>query len=215
MSLALDAITFKYRGTTRPILAEISLEVPSGTSVALMAPSGAGKSTLLSIAGLLLAPDSGSVAINGTRRSVRDGPVLLGKEVGWILQSVNLLARRSALDNVALPRLARGARRRNELSHAEELLGAVGLHGDLQRPARKYSGGEAQRIGVARALMSSPAVLIADEPTANLDLATARDVARALFGAARERTALLIATHDEAIASMADRVITLETSAAL
>ncbi len=208
MSVVLRGITLTYPGTTAPTLLDLDLDVPAGTSLALMGPSGAGKSTVLAVAGLLLAPDRGEVLVAGTPRTVHDAPAVLGDEIGWVLQSVNLLPRRSALDNVTLPTLARGRRRATSEDRARELLHAVGITAHDQS-ARTLSGGQAQRVGVARALMTSPAVIVADEPTANLDLATARSVARTLFDAAAGTT-LLLATHDPSIAQMADRVVHLE-----
>lgn len=208
MSLTLRGITVTYRGSALPTVLDLDLDVPAGTSLALMGPSGAGKSTVLAVAGLLLEPDRGEVLVAETPRTVRDAPTVLGDELGWVLQTVNLLPRRTALDNVTLPALARGRRRAASEDRARELLDAVGITAHDQ-VARTLSGGQAQRVGVARALMTSPAVIVADEPTANLDLATARSVARTLFEATAGTTVLL-ATHDPAIAEMADRVVHLE-----
>ncbi|MCR1981242.1 ATP-binding cassette domain-containing protein [Cellulosimicrobium cellulans] len=208
MSLTLRGITVTYRGSALPTVLDLDLDVPAGTSLALMGPSGAGKSTVLAVAGLLLEPDRGEVLVAETPRTVRDAPTVLGDELGWVLQTVNLLPRRTALDNVTLPALARGRRRAASEDRARELLDAVGITAHDQ-VARTLSGGQAQRVGVARALMTSPAVIVADEPTANLDLATARSVARTLFEATAGTTVLL-ATHDPAIAEMADRVVYLE-----
>lgn len=208
MSLTLRGITVTYPGSALPTVLDLDLDVPVGTSLALMGPSGAGKSTVLAVAGLLLAPDRGEILVAGTPRTVRDAPTLLGDELGWVLQTVNLLPRRTALDNVTLPALARGRRRAASEDRARDLLDAVGITAHDQ-VARTLSGGQAQRVGVARALMTAPAVIVADEPTANLDLATARSVARTLFEATAGTTVLL-ATHDPAIAEMADRVVHLE-----
>lgn len=208
MSIELRSITFTYPGAKTPTLLDLDLHVPAGTSLAVMGPSGAGKSTVLAIAGLLLAPQAGTILIGGTPRTVRDAPMILGQEIGWVLQTVSLLPRRTALDNVTLPALARGRRRASCQDRARDLLDRVGITTHDQ-VARTLSGGQAQRVGVARALMTSPTVIVADEPTANLDLATAREVARTLFDATTGTTVLL-ATHDPAIAKMADQVIHLE-----
>jgi ABC-type lipoprotein export system ATPase subunit len=202
-----------YPGTARPVLVDLDLTVPTGTSLAIMGPSGTGKSTALAIAGLLLAPTAGEVLICGRRRTVRDAPTVLRDELAWVLQSVNLLPRRTAVDNVLLPALAAGRRRAHAQARAVELLDRVGI-GDPGQVARTLSGGQAQRVGVARALMSEPSVLVADEPTANLDAATGRDVARTLLHAA-EGTTVLLATHDPQIAAMADTVVHLEPVAGL
>ena len=210
MSLELRGVSLAYPGARHPVLSGLDLSVPTGTSVALMGPSGSGKSTALAVAGLLLAPDSGEVWISGRRRTVRDAPEVLRGELSWVLQTVNLLPRRTALDNVLLPALAAGRRRSEAREEAVELLGRVGIDAPDQ-VARTLSGGQAQRVGVARALMSGPAVLVADEPTANLDVDTARDVARILLDAARGTTVLL-ATHDLEIARMTDSVLELASS---
>lgn len=173
MSLELRGVSVTYPGAARPVLTDLDLVVPAGTSVALMGPSGSGKSTALAVAGLLLAPDTGEVWIAGRRRSVRDAPQVLRDELAWVLQSVNLLPRRTALDNVLLPALAGGRGREECRVEAVDLLRRVGID-DTDQVARTLSGGQAQRVGAARALMSHPAVLVADEPTANLDVTTAR-----------------------------------------
>src|SRR5690606_13785016 len=170
-----------------------------------MGPSGAGKSTALAVAGLLRRPDAGEVLINDRLRTVTDAPRLLGGEIAWVLQSVNLLPRRSALDNVVLPAVARGSRRRDVEQRAVELLADVGIS-DADQPARTLSGGQAQRVGVARALLGVPSVLIADEPTANLDLTTGREIAELILDLADTAT-VLIATHDPRVAAMADRTV--------
>ena len=207
MSLELTGISVRYRGAVRPVLSDWDLRVPAGESVALIGPSGAGKSTALAVAGLLLAPDAGQVRIAGQVRTTRDAALVLGQEVGWVLQSVNLLPARSAVDNVMLPALVSGGTRSRAWPRAVDLLASVGITEPEQR-ARTLSGGQAQRVGVARALMAAPAVLIADEPTANLDLVTGREIARALLRAA-EGTTVLLATHDPEVAAMADRVVEL------
>lgn len=212
MSLELSDVTFTYPRAESPILRKISLTVRAGEAVAVMGPSGTGKSTLLSLAGLLLSPDSGEVRVNGILRTPRDASAVLGRDLGWILQSVNLLPRRSILDNVALSALAMGETREAAHARAREMLERVGLDPDAARDARTLSGGEAQRVGVARALLAGPSVVLADEPTANLDGATAASVARHLF-AARGDVALLVATHDPRIAEMADRVLLIDDGA--
>lgn len=208
MSVELKDVTVQYRGSSVPVLERLDLLVPTGTSLALMGPSGAGKSTALSVAGLLMAPTSGEVWIGGRKREVRDAAEVLGTEVAWALQTVSLLPRRSVIDNVTLSELARGARRAQVEARARELLALVGID-DVHQVARTLSGGQAQRVGIARALLAEPAVLIADEPTANLDLATGREIARTLLRAF-DGVTVLLATHDPEVAQMADRVVHLE-----
>lgn len=208
MSVELSKVGVTYPGSTRPVLVDLDLVVPTGTSLALMGPSGTGKSTALAVAGLLLAPTTGEVRINGRLRTVRDATEVLRREVAWVLQSVNLLPRRTAVDNVLLPVLAAGGRRDEAYDDAVALLHRVGVE-DPAQVARTLSGGQAQRVGVARALAARPSVIVADEPTANLDAATGREVARALLSAAAGTTVLL-ATHDRAVAALADAVLELE-----
>lgn len=211
MSLNLVDIDFAYPGASRTVLNGVRLTVRRGESVALMGASGRGKTTLLNIAGLLTAPTSGSVEIDGTARAPKDRPAL---GIGWILQSVNLLPRRSAVDNVALPALAAGVSAGEAQRRAAQLLERVGLESRDERHSRTLSGGEAQRVGLARALITRPSVLLADEPTANLDGHTARLVADMLFAAATD-TAVLLATHDEGVGAMADRVVRLQSDGSL
>jgi ABC-type lipoprotein export system ATPase subunit len=208
--IELRGVQVRYPGAPAPVLHGLDLAVPAGTSLALMGPSGSGKSTALAVAGLLLAPTAGEVRIGGAVRTTRDAARVLRGEVAWVLQSVNLLPRRTALDNVLLPALAAGGTRETARAEALALLARVGI--DLPgQIARTLSGGQAQRVGVARALICRPAVLIADEPTANLDVATGRSMARALLHAA-EGTTVLLATHDPEIAAMADRVVHLDAA---
>lgn len=211
MSVELKRVTVRYPGAARPVLDGYDLYVPSGTSTALMGPSGAGKSTVLAVAGLLRGPDSGEVLINDRLRTVADAAALLGDQISWVLQTVNLLSRRSALDNVVLPALVHGNRRRDVEERAIELLADVGIS-DPDQPARTLSGGQAQRVGVARALLRTPKVLFADEPTANLDLTTGREIAELMLRLADTAT-VLIATHDPQVAAMADRVVGVGESA--
>ena len=211
MSLRLVDVAFRYAGADRAVLDGVNLTVASGESVALMGASGRGKTTLLNVAGLLAAPTTGRVEIDGVACSVQDRHRL---RIAWILQSVNLLPRRSALDNVALPALAAGSTSGAAWATSSELLVSVGLDPSDQRDARTLSGGEAQRVALARALISRPSLLLADEPTANLDARTADVVAEALFATAGH-TAVLLATHDERIGAMADRIVRIRPDGSL
>ena len=157
------------------------------------------------------AVDGSALEIDGVACSVQDRHRL---RIAWILQSVNLLPRRSALDNVALPALAAGSTSGTADATATELLVSVGLDPSDQRDARTLSGGEAQRVALARALISRPSLLLADEPTANLDARTADVVAEALFATAGH-TAVLLATHDERIGAMADRIVRIRPDGSL
>ena len=201
MPLELKDISFHYPRSPVPIVADISLRVEQGESVAIMAPSGSGKSTLLALAGGMLRPGSGTRELTTTRA---------GREpiVSWVFQSTNLLPRRTALDNAVIPAVSIGVERSVAEDEARLLLNALGVGNLESRLANSLSGGEAQRVGVARALVNKPDLLLADEPTANLDVRTARVVSSCLFEVARG-AAFLIATHDEEVASMADRTFDL------
>lgn len=207
MSLTLRNIYHEYR-TDAPVLVDVSLQVDLGEVVAVMGPSGSGKTTLLTIAGLLLQPTAGEVSIAGSAHASTSK--MRSTLVSWILQTTNALPRRSLRDNVALAGLARGWSRQRALGRADQMLEDVGLgrHGSAQ--ARVLSGGELQRLAVARGLVGSPVVLLADEPTANLDRTLADSVVDSLLRASTE-TAVLIATHDPKVAERADRVFQLES----
>lgn len=204
----LENVSFTYPKVATPIIEDMSLRVERGESLAVMGASGSGKTTLLALAGLLIAPQAGTVYIDDTPRHVADAPSVLGRTVAWILQTVSLLPHRSVLDNVLLPAVIAGDSRGDHLGRAEELLDVLGIEQRTQR-ARTLSGGESQRVGIARALLLSPTVLIADEPTASLDAHTAELVMSALLRACTG-TALLIATHDRDVAAAADRVLDLQ-----
>lgn len=196
------------------VLRGAEMELRRGEIVALVAPSGAGKSTLLHIAGLLDLPDSGRVEIGGravSGLSDRKRTMVRRADVGFVYQFHHLLPEFSALENVVLPQRANGVRKGAAEARAMELLRHVGVeHRAEHRPA-DMSGGEQQRVAVCRALANAPSVLLADEPTGNLDPATSDRVFEALIGLARETgLAALIATHNLELARRMDRVLRLE-----
>jgi len=197
------------------VLHGIDLSVKTGEVVALVAPSGAGKSTLLHIAGLLDTPDTGTVTISGrdmTALSDRKRTAVRRDEVGFIYQFHHLLPEFSALENVALPQRANGATRAQAKERAIELLTQVGLaHRAAHRPA-ELSGGEQQRVAFCRALANRPQLLLADEPTGNLDPETSDQVFAVLLKLVRETgLSALIATHNHALAGQMDRVLRLSS----
>jgi lipoprotein-releasing system ATP-binding protein len=215
-ALQLDAIerTFIQGGNRLEVLRGASLAVAAGEAVALVAPSGAGKSTLLHIAGLLERADAGEVKIDGEPASrLGDGArtALRRRALGFVYQFHHLLPEFSALENVVLPQLIAGVSKRPARERAGALLATMGLSArEGHRPAR-LSGGEQQRVAIARALANNPRILLADEPTGNLDRRTADAVFDALMKLVREtRTAALIATHNMDIAARMDRRITIE-----
>ena len=214
-ALMLDGIVRNFRqgGVTLEVLRGASLEVASGEAVALVGPSGAGKSTLLQIAGLLEKPDGGDVAIGGqecNRLSDVQRTVMRRRRVGFVYQYHHLLPEFSALENVVLPQMIAGRSRKEAADRARRLLTHVGLEKRLtHRPAR-LSGGEEQRVAIARALANRPMLLIADEPTGNLDQQTANQVFELLLGLVkRGGLAALIATHNHDLAGRMDRVLAL------
>ena len=214
--LVLKDITKAYhRGAANQItvLNGASVSVAKGELVALVAPSGAGKSTLLHIAGLLDTPDHGQVMIKGqdfSNKSDRRRTAARRKDVGFIYQFHHLLAEFTALENIVLPQLADGVSQRSAQDHARDLLATVGLSArENHRPA-EMSGGEQQRVAFCRALANKPALLLADEPTGNLDPATSNQVFEALMALVRASgLSALIATHNPELAARMDRILHL------
>lgn len=204
-------LTKVYEGALGPALDGVDLCVSSGELVAITGPSGCGKSTLLHLLAALDAPTSGTIVVNGHDLSrLRDANAYRRDEVGLVFQLHNLLPRLSVLENVEiammgsdLPRAARAAR-------ASELLQAVDLGGRERRRPTELSGGERQRVAIARALANEPSVLLADEPTGNLD-SGAVDTVLAMFSRLRaERgTTVILVTHDHSVAASAERIVTM------
>jgi len=196
------------------VLAGIDLALARGEMVALVAPSGAGKSTLLHIAGLLDTADAGRVEIadeDMTGLSDRRRTALRRQEVGFVYQFHHLLPEFTALENIVLPQLADGVARKVAEERARALLDQVGVGARAGHRPSAMSGGEQQRVAFCRALANSPSVLLADEPTGNLDPATADQVFGALEGLVRDTgLAALIATHNLELAARMDRVVRLD-----
>ncbi len=196
------------------VLEGVSLSLGTGETAALVAPSGAGKSTLLHIAGLLDMPDAGTVRIRGREAGTlpeRARTAIRRRHVGFVYQFHHLLPEFSALENVVLPQLANGVGARPARAHARDLLERVGVaHRASHRPAA-LSGGEQQRVAFCRALANRPALLLADEPTGNLDPETSQTVFEVLMELVESSgLAALIATHNHALAARMDRVLRLE-----
>ncbi|NCQ23144.1 MAG: ABC transporter [Rhodobacteraceae bacterium CG17_big_fil_post_rev_8_21_14_2_50_63_15] len=196
------------------VLSGADLALRAGEMVALVAPSGAGKSTLLHIAGLLDTPDAGRVEIGGedmTGLSDRRRTIVRRQEVGFVYQFHHLLPEFSALENVVLPQLANGVARRAAEVRAQELLEEVGVGPRAGHRPAALSGGEQQRVAFCRALANAPRVLLADEPTGNLDPATSDQVFAALAGLVRGTgLSALIATHNLDLAARMDRILRLD-----
>ena len=196
------------------VLRGATLEVRRGEVVALVAPSGAGKSTLLHIAGLLDTPDEGSVALGGrnmTGLADRARTEARRSDVGFIYQFHHLLPEFTALENIVIPQLAAGVARKAAEAQALALLGHVGVAARASHRPAALSGGEQQRVAFCRALANKPRLLLADEPTGNLDPATSDQVFSALMALVRETgLAALIATHNMELAARMDRVVRLD-----
>jgi len=196
---------------TGPILDGATLRLMPGETLALLAPSGAGKSTLLHIAALVLTPDAGRVQIAG-QSATGDAETtrLRRRRIGIVFQDHRLLPELNAIDNVAMPLLLDGTPRARARGQAADLLRRLGLGHRLLHPIGKLSGGEAQRVAVARALIHRPTLLLADEPTGSLDRQTASDVLDLLLQAARENGAgLFLVTHDTHAAARTQRRVRL------
>ncbi|TKZ21852.1 ABC transporter ATP-binding protein [Shimia litoralis] len=196
------------------VLRGVDLTLSQGETVALVAPSGAGKSTLLHVAGLLDAPDAGQVEIDGqilTGKSDRKRTVARRRDVGFVYQFHHLLPEFSALENIVLPQLANGVSQNQATSRAQDLLARVGVdHRADHRPAA-LSGGEQQRVAFCRALANAPKLLLADEPTGNLDPATSDQVFTALMDLVKGTgLSAVIATHNMELAAKMDRVLRLQ-----
>ncbi len=213
--LELQAVERLYRqgDSTLDILKGADLAVWSGQSVALIAPSGAGKSTLLHIAGLLERQDAGEVVVNQVATStMSDGERTRMRriDVGFIYQAHHLLPEFTAVENVMLPQMIRGLAKREARQRASELLSYLGLKERLGHRPAELSGGEQQRVAIARAVANAPRILLADEPTGNLDPRTSEHVFSALTQLVRASgLAAIIATHNMDIADRMDRRVTL------
>ncbi len=207
------ARTYKTDSESLTVLRGVDLTLAPGEIVALVAPSGSGKSTLLHLAGLLEKPDGGAVIINGADAGKLADTERTGirlNTIGIVYQFHHLLAEFSALENITLPQMITGKSEQAAKTRARELLEKFGLAARENHLPGKLSGGEQQRVAIARALANKPALLLADEPTGNLDVATADVVFNELLRVVRsENVAALIATHNPDLAKRMDRQLTL------
>jgi lipoprotein-releasing system ATP-binding protein len=205
---------YRQGEATLNILNGAELAVWAGQSVALVAPSGAGKSTLLHVAGLLEHPDHGDVYIDGKATAIlpdAERTRIRRNEIGFVYQSHHLLPEFTALENVLMPQLIRGLSRSEAKKRAVELLDYLGLKGRLNHRPAEMSGGEQQRVAIARAVANAPRLLLADEPTGNLDVKTADHVFAAFAQLVRASgLATIIATHNMDIAARMDRRVTIQ-----
>lgn len=190
----------------------VSLSVFRNEYVAIMGPSGSGKSTLMNILGCLDSPDSGRYILNGMDVSeMEDGELadVRNREIGFVFQSFNLLPRYNALENVALPMIYAGVPARERMERASVALRSVALEGRMDHRPNELSGGQKQRVALARALINNPSIILADEPTGNLDTHTSIEIMRLFDEIYRQGNTVIVVTHEEDIAAYAHRIIRL------
>jgi putative ABC transport system ATP-binding protein len=211
--IELRSVTKVYRMGTVELRAldRVSLSIGSGDFVAIMGPSGSGKSTMMNILGCLDAPTDGSYLLDGIDVSLRTDNELAtirNQKIGFVFQSFNLIPRTSALRNVELP-LVYAGQRKDRVARARRALEEVGLGHRLKHLPNELSGGQQQRAAIARALVVDPAILLADEPTGNLDSASSAEIMRLLVGLNDAGRTVVVITHEEDVAAFAKRVIRL------
>ncbi|MGG5575977.1 ABC transporter ATP-binding protein [Myroides sp. C15-4] len=203
---------FKMGSETVKVLKGVDLQIEKGDYVALMGPSGSGKSTLMNILGCLDTPTSGYYSLNGKDVSRLDDDQLAeirNKDIGFVFQTFNLMPRTTALDNVALPMIYAGKSKEERNQRASSVLNMVGLGDRMDHHPNQLSGGQRQRVAVARALVNNPSIILADEPTGNLDTKTSIEI-MALFDEIHSKgNTVILVTHEEDIAEHAHRIIRL------
>ncbi|EHQ29257.1 ABC transporter ATP-binding protein [Mucilaginibacter paludis] len=191
-------------------LKSVSLTINKGEFVALMGPSGSGKSTLMNILGCLDTPTKGEYTLNGTdvsRMSDNELAEVRNKEIGFVFQTFNLLPRNTALDNVGLPLIYAGVNKQNREKRAQQALENVGLGNRMDHKPNELSGGQRQRVAVARALINNPSIILADEPTGNLDTKTSVEIMGLMEDIHAKGNTIILVTHEEDIALHAHRIV--------
>jgi len=191
-------------------LKSVSLDINKGEFVALMGPSGSGKSTLMNILGCLDTPSSGTYILNGTNVSHMSDDALAevrNQEIGFVFQTFNLLPRSTSLDNVALPLIYAGTSKKDRDARAAQALENVGLGNRMDHKPNELSGGQRQRVAVARALINNPSIILADEPTGNLDTKTSVEIMGLLEEIHSKGNTIILVTHEEDIAQHAHRIV--------
>jgi len=194
-------------------LRSVSLSINRNEYVAIMGPSGSGKSTLMNVLGCLDTPTGGDYILNNTNVSQLEDDELAeirNKEIGFVFQTFNLLPRYSALENVSLPLIYAGVNKENRLGKAEDVLNSVGLSDRMTHKPNELSGGQRQRVAVARAMVNSPSIILADEPTGNLDSKTSMDILNLFNEIHKKGNTIILVTHEEEVALHAHRVIRLK-----
>ncbi len=191
----------------------ISFDIKKGEFVAIMGPSGSGKSSAMNLIGSLDMPTDGSILIENTditglsKDSIAD---LRGKKIGFVFQTFNLIPSLTALENVALPMMFQKISKQNRTERAKEILGLVGLQDRMEHLPTELSGGQRQRVAIARALANDPEIILADEPTGNLDSKTGEDILNLLIELNKQGKTIIVITHDQSIAKRARRIITIK-----
>ena len=196
-----------------PVLKGITMNIKKNEYVALMGPSGSGKSTLMNILGCLDSPTAGSYILNGKDVSKMDDGELAevrNKEIGFVFQQFNLLPRLTAAENVALPLIYAGVPRQERIRRAEAVLEKVKLEDRMHHKPNELSGGQCQRVAIARALINNPSIILADEPTGNLDSRTSYEIMDILGKIHTDGNTVIIVTHEEDISEYAHRVVRLK-----
>jgi putative ABC transport system ATP-binding protein len=210
--IRLQKISRRYQmgAETVHALREVSLDIVRGEYLAIMGPSGSGKSTLMNLIGCLDTPTSGEYELNGVRVSEMDDNQLAeirNREIGFVFQTFNLLARSDALRNVELPLVYAGVRSEERRRIALQALANVGLSDRIHHKPNELSGGQRQRVAVARALVNRPSILLADEPTGNLDSRTGAEIMELFEQLSRQGNTIIVVTHEEDVARHARRII--------
>jgi putative ABC transport system ATP-binding protein len=202
--------TYKIGEEVIHALNGVNLEIEQNQYVALMGPSGSGKSTLMNILGCLDRPSSGDYFLNGPNVATLDDnqlAVIRNKEIGFVFQTFNLLPKYTALENVALPLVYAGWSEEKRIARAQEVLDQVGLKDRMKHKPNELSGGQRQRVAVARALVNKPSIILADEPTGNLDTKTSYEIMHLFQEIHDAGNTVILVTHEEDIASYAHRII--------
>jgi putative ABC transport system ATP-binding protein len=203
---------FQLGAQTVHVLKGIDLDVERGDYVALMGPSGSGKSTLMNVLGCLDTPTSGTYVLAGrdvSRMAEAELAAVRNQEIGFVFQTFNLIPRQTALDNVALPLVYAGISKEERLDRAADVLRSVGLGDRMDHRPNQLSGGQRQRVAIARALVNKPSLILADEPTGNLDSTTSDEIMRLFDDIHKAGNTLVVVTHEEDIAQHAQRIIRL------
>ncbi len=213
-AIAAHGVTKTYTiGTTVRAVDDVTLTIAHGAFVAVMGPSGSGKSTLMQLIGLLDAPTSGRIRVNGRNAEAlgdAERTPVRGQEIGFVFQAFNLMPKLSVLDNVMLPMTFQGVPAKVRTAKATELLRRMGMADRLRHKPKELSGGQRQRVAIARALANDPALILADEPTGNLDSKTGEEVLALFDELHAAGSTILVVTHERRVAERAQRIVHME-----